>query len=420
MTLSLESFRQQFSMMPWHFWQLSSAAHFPVNDDCNDLVYQYAWQANDSAGRSDLARAIANAEQRLSEHLEYSPTPHFNTATVKFPQIPDPTLQRANYAGSDSRFLSVKLPEGKIKRVGVEVRTLIDTMALTYSDADGDGVDDTFTGSVSTTITDVSQIEVEFASADRWDGSGPGDKWVIDPLNIVIAAGTATITGHAWQAVLPALYESGAAIDPVDSANFAASLDVFWHYCDPTGFTRDTAQAVLIWETRPFPFWATCLNCNSQSINSSDTDPAAVSYALARVGLRNADLGIVLIGEAIYNAANGMWGAVNMSNCRPPDRIDIRYKAGISLDANGLITQKWQGIIARLAAAELGKRVCACNSANRMIYEQQIDRAFGGDARVEKFKMTADEEKSPFGYREGAIYAWRQVKHLRQLIGVRP
>ena len=53
-----------------------------------------------------------------------------------------------------------------------------------------------------------------------------------------------------------------------------------------------------------------------------------------------------------------------------------------------------------------------------MIYEQQIDRAFGGDARVEKFNMTEADNQSPFGYKEGQLAAWRVVRNLRQIVGV--
>lgn len=419
--LPLESFRSTFSYHPWHFWQLSSAARFPIDPDCKDLIYQYAWQGVDSTGRDDIARAIGTAEDRLREWLGYSVAPHFVEKTLIMPRWYDDKLNRLGYVDATGRWLGLQLPEGKIQCVGIERRTLIETATvaapghLVYSDSDGDGLNDTFTLTIATTVTDPAQLEVMFASGDRFTGEPIGEKWVIAPLFVTIAGGTATIKGKAWQAVRPALYEPGSAIDPATASNFAQSMDVYRHYCDPTGTTQDTAQAVLIWETKPWPYFVTCLGCGVPNIVGNTTDPAAVGYALARVTLRDAERGIVALGEAVYDAVNAVWASVTMSNYRPPDRVIIRYRAGDDFDANGLMQTRWRDVVSKFAAAELGKRVCACEAANRMIYNQQIDRAFGGDARVEKFSMTTGDDGSPFGFREGQLNAWRIVRNLRQL-----
>jgi len=403
----LETWRKNFSYHPWHFWGLASAAHYPVDTACPDLIYQYAWQANDSVGRDDIRRAIESAEDKLADWLHYSPAPHFVEETLTMPRWYDANLNRLSYSDATGRWLGVQLPEGKIRAVGVETRTLINTAALVYSDADGDGLNDTFTATVATTVTDATQIEVIFAAADRLT-STLGD-WVIAPLQVVISGGNATITGRAWQAVKPIKYESGATLDPADAGNFITSVEVYRHYCDPTGTTQDTAQAVLIWETKPWPILASC--CYPAPTTTNSADPAALGYALARVTVRDAENGIVALGEAIYNSTTGEWQRVSMSDCRPPDRVLIRYYAGDD-------ESRWSKTVADFAAAELGKRVCACGSANRMIYQMQVDRAFGGDARVEKFTMTQSDDQSPFGYKEGQIAAWRVVRNLRKFFGV--
>lgn len=416
--LPLETFRSQFSYHPWHWNQLSSAAHFPVSVDCADLVYEYGWQANDSAGREDVIQAIESAEKRLQEHLRYSPAPHYVTETVLMPRFFDGRLDRLQYSGADGRWLDIQLGEGKIRAVGVETRTLIGTVTvaggtLVFSDADGDGLNDTFTATIATAVTDVSEIEAMFVSGDRWTGEAAGDKWSIRPVNVSISGGTATIKGRIWQIVRPVLYESGNAIDPATTANYAASLEIYRHYCDTSGQTNDTAQALLVWETRPYPFY---YNSGSPTIQNS-ADPAAFGYALARVALRDAERGIVGLGEAAYDTTSSQWVAFGKIKY-PPDRIIIRYLAGDALDSAGHMQERWAKIVSRFAAAELGKRVCACNGANRAIYEQQIDHSFQGDARVEKFQMSAEDNLSPFGYKEGALYAWRAVRSLRQLVGV--
>jgi hypothetical protein len=415
--LPLESFRQTFTYHPWRFWQLSSAAWFPVNTSCADLIYEYGWQADNSAGRADIRDAIETAEGKLRDWLKYSPAPHFVTETLQSPRFFDHRLNRINYSGSDGRWLALKLGEGKILQAGVETRAIIGNALLVYSDADGDGLNDTFTTAIATTATDSNQIEAMFTSGDRLNGAPVGDEWTIKPLQVTISGGMATIKGRAWQAVKPVRYESGAAVDPANAGNFATSLDIYRHYCDPTGTTQDTAQAELIWETRPWPYWATCYGCGTPSILTSETDPAAYAKAIARVGLRDAENGIVSFGEAIYDTTQGTWGAVNMSNCRPPDRIVVRYQAGEPL-VNGQVAQKWRDVIAKFGAAELNRRVCVCEGSSRAIYNQQIDHSFSGDARVEKFTMTESDNASPFGYRSGQLNAWRSVRSLRQLIGL--
>ncbi len=419
--LPLDTFRAEFGYNPWHFWGLTSTARFPVSDSCSDLVYQYAWQANDSVGRTDVLQAIETAEARLREHLRYSVAPHFVTETLPVPRWYDGRLNRLQYTGADGRFLALQLGEGKIQAIGTEARTLITTVtvagaSLVFSDADGDGLNDTFTATVGTLLTDVSQIELMFVSADRWTGEPAGDKWAIKPVSIVISGGTATIKGRMWQIVKPVLYESGQPIDPSTSTNYAQSLEVYRHYCNPDGQTNDTAQALLVWETRPFPYFAAAWFGAPPMLQNS-ADPASVAYALARVGVRDADKGIVEFGAAVYDTASAQWVTTSLTQF-PPDRIIVRYLAGDALDSRGYMQERWAKATARLAAAELGKRICACESASRMIYEQQVDRAFGGDARVEKFNLSQDDNLSPFGYKEGQLQAWRIVRNQRQLGGV--
>lgn len=405
--LPLESWRQNFSYHPWFFNGLSSVAWYPVDTECPSLVYQYSWQANDSVGRDDVKRAIESAEGKLSEWLGYYPAPHFVEREITTPRWYDTRLNRMSYSDATGRWLGAQLPEGKIRAIGVETRTIIGNALLVYSDADGDGLNDTFTTSIATTVTDTAQIEVMFTAGDRLNGEAAGAAWAIAPLNITISGGMATIRGRAWQAVKPIKQEAGTAVDPSLAANFITSVDVYRHYCDPTGTTQDTAQAVLIWETTPWPSFAAC--CVTTPTNVNSKDPAALGYALARVNIRDAENGIVSFGEAVYDTASASW--ISAGSCRPPDRVLIRYYAGDDLS-------KWAKVIADFSAAEFGKRVCACGSANRMIYQMQVDRAFGGDARVEKFTMTQADDQSPFGYKEGQLNAWRVVRNLRKLAGV--
>jgi hypothetical protein len=292
--------------------------------------------------------------------------------------------------------------------------------SLVYSDTDADGVLDMFTATIATTVTDATEIEVMFASADRLDSQAAGETWRINPVQVTISGGTATIKGRYWMLVKPVLYQApigGNALDIGTSSNFVASLEIYRRICDATGTTTDNAQARLVWESRPFPAFSTCWGCGSSVASSDALDPAAYAYAIARVGVRDANRGVVEFGEAVWDATTSAFVAVNLSNCRPPDRIDIRYQAGAGL-VNGYIDPEWATVVCRLAAAELGKRVCACTRANKEMYYWQIDRAFSGSAELEKFTMTTEDMNNPIGTRNGHIFAWKMIRSRRQIRGV--
>jgi hypothetical protein len=412
--VSLETFRKEMQFHPFHFWQLANAST-PVSSDCPDLVYEYGWKANSAAGRDDLRRALETAEQKLSDYLGYSVGPHYATAIVDFPRFYDQSLARINQGGADGRWLSVHLPEAKIISVGIETLDSITTLTqadLTFIDSDGDGLADVWLATFATSITDPDEIAVYYGLNDRVDAEPVGERWRIWPLQVTLSGGVCTLRGKPWQIVRPIKYEgvSSAALDPTLMANYALSLDVYRRYIDPTGTTNDTAQAKLIWETPPYPAWSECLNCGDAT--DSSTDPAAVAYALARVGLRDVAQGLVSLGEAIYSASSGLWSRQSFDGCRPPDRVEIRYRAGDDLD-------NWTTTICRLAAAELGKRASACDAANKELYRYQIDLAFSGNAAIEKMNISTEDLNNPFGTRLGQVLAYKQVKRLSTAVGIR-
>ena len=418
----LESFRKAINYHPFHFWGLANV-DIPATcaDGLGDLVYEYAWQG-DNAGRDDIRQSIEAAEARLFEHLGFRIAPQYVSETIRFPRYHDTALNNVRYSGADGRWITVQLPEGKLRAAGVEARTLIATVTtnpgggMVVTDSDGDGLDDTFTITLATSVTDPEQIAVYVGAPYRLDGEGIGEKWRVAPVSVSISGGIATIKGRSWMLVKPILYQVTdlAAIDPAVDGNFIGTLDVVRRFTDPTGTTVDTAQAKLIWETPPYPAWATA--CDGPSFEDASTDPAAVAQAIARVGIRDAENGIVSLGEAVFDATAGTWGAVNMSFCRPPDRVTVRYLAGDALE-NGNVQQKWVTLVSHFAAAELAKPICACSSAQKGLFAWQADRAFSGEG-ADRWNLSLEDLGNPFGTRAGQIAAWRAVKTLRQFQAV--
>lgn len=405
--LSLEEWRKSIGYNPWHFWGLSGQKA-PVNSSCNSVVKQYSWQGADSSGRAEIENAIVSAEQRIAPHLGFSPAPHYASAVLPYPRHPNPTIRRYGYAGSDGRWETLYLPEGKVIGMGIKALTTIGDANVTLSDLDGDGLKETFTVTIASTLTDASQIRVFFNSTDRYDGSAIGDTWEIRPVNVSISGGNIIVKGNTWLICKPVKYQgfSTDAIDPVVESNFASSLTIAREYLNPNGLTYDDAQAVLIWETSPYPSFATIFG-----------DPASYAYAIARAGVRNAEQGIITIGEAIYDTTTGEWQAVpwysSTNRWTPPDRVLVRYLAG-EQRVNNQMEASMNGIVSRMACAELQQRICACDTANRSIYHWQFDLARSAGSNDEAYTMVSGEDlRNPLGTKRGQVYAWKDIQSRR-------
>lgn len=408
MAVSLNKWLYYMSMHPWHSYQLAGSL-VPLESKCNALVYERSWQGAERAGRADIRRAIADAEQMFYNVTNYAPRLTYREVTVPWPVMGDYRFN--NYTSLDTRnhWLGLNAPDGYIKALGYEHTTAAVSAALTYSDDDGDGIYETATAVANVPAgTTNDEVYVTFSAGDYLYNDGI----VIQPRAVSIVANVATITFDAWTLVRPIVYTVARPIPldvsdmpPSATSPYAASVDVSRKYCDGTGTTLDTAQAVLIWESAPYPSWAIPYTF---AVNAPD--PSAVAYAIARAGIRDARSGIVYAGEAIYNASSNTWtGRVDFSQYRPPDRVKLRYLAGRDEEYIDVA-------IARLAAAVMARRICACESSNKEIYEWQIDYARLG-ATTETYAQPSDMT-NPFGTRKGHVYAWRVAQQTQRLTGI--
>lgn len=419
--LPLDTWRRIIGYHPWHFWQFTNTL-MPITSSCNTLVYQYAWQDADAIGRSEIAKAIETAEARLAEYLGYFVGRHFVTETLQYPRPMNHGQQYAASIGGDGRWLNVRLNEGMIRNIGAETYSLVEAgAAVTLSDEDGDGVNETFTVTAGTALTDASELGIYFASADRLDGDSVSEAYRILPVGVTISAGVVTFKGRAWLLGRPIKYEgvSPAGLDPDTVGNLAQTVDIYRRWCDPDGTTNSTAQAVLVWETAPYPAWAIGCDTNTGvTFTTNAADPAAVAYGLARVGIRDARLGEVTIGRAVYDSDQSEWIGASWGTCRQPDRVIIRYEAGAKISAventlnQARIDGRWDNIIARLAAAEMTRRICACDTANQELYRWQFDLARAAGANDEQYRVGDRAINNPLGTRAGAVYAWERIQHL--------
>lgn len=422
-TLPLETWRKIIGYSPWHFWGLADATAAPITSACNSVVKKYGWQGADAAGREDVVAAIEEAERKLRTQLGYNIAPHFVTETIETPRYPDRTQVQFGYSDPSNHWRAFRVSEGYVNSIGVETRALIGTVSrstpampadsLVFSDNDGDGLYENWTATIATTVTNPGQIAVYHAAANRLDGDPVSEKWRIQPVSVSITGGVATIRGKTWLLVRPILYEgSDDYLEASDLTNYVSSLEIYRYYSDPTGTTTATAQAMLIWETEPYPGWANC--CSS----ANDSDPAALAYAIARVGIRASKSGMLYFGEAVYNTTTGIWTSTDWTSCRPPDRIKVRYNAGFPLQ-DYQVDSRMATMTARLATAELARRICACDSANREIGRWQYDLTYTGVGMGgENYNYPPEELSNPFGVRRGHVEAWIEARQKRILQGI--
>ena len=424
--LPLDTWRAAMGFNPWHFWQAANTT-VPVTSSCDPLVYEHGYQATDAASREEIREAIINAEAMLIGEVGYSPLARYTEWVLPWPRNVDASYIR--YAPIDAtwRWISVTPPEGEIQELGLESRTLLCTATttgnlvtglITYSDADGDGIQETFTITFTTTVTDADLIAVYVAAADRLDSAPVSERWRINPVTASISAGTLTVTGRRWLLVRPILYEgfTQATIDPATAGSFVTSLEVYTRETSQSGTTTDTSEAVLIWETRPCPAWWCCGGTPTYTPANSAFDPGAVAQAVARGQVRDRGAGIVTVAGAFYNTTSGVWGTTPFDTGTEPDRVRVRALAGVPPEGQQM-ARKWATIVARLAAAELARPVCGCDNANREVYRWQFDLARSAGANDEQYQISAQQLDNPFGTRRGHVYAWQQVVSERRLRG---
>lgn len=419
--LSLEEWRRQMGLHPFYFWGMANDGVLRVTQQSDPVLRQYAYQDTDDVGRADIVEAIRSAEQKLRDWLGYRPGPQYTEATVPWPRDGDTRLVRTGPWDASGGWLSVTLPEGLVQAVGVESLTLIDTPAVAYTDPDGDGVRELATVTCATAVTDAAQLAVYFAAADRLNGDPVGDAYRIRPANVQIASGTATIRMPSWLLVKPINYEGFDVedLDPAAGGVLATEVAVYQRTTSAAGTTTSTSQGVIVWQTTPsHGWWCCCGGCASDPYSGNAFDPAATASAVARVGIRDARLGIVTPAQATYDATSGTWAAFPWSVCAVPDRVTIRYLAGVPSPDGQQLARDWQVAVARLATAELTRPICAKYAANRAISHWQFDRARASGADDESYQISPADLENPFGTRTGHIAAWKFVQRLALTRGV--
>lgn len=404
--LPLATWFRLMGFNPWHSFQLAGAS-VPVTTGCDSIVYQHAWQNIDALGREEIIQAIDTAETRLRNYLGYSVAPHEVTETLAYPGYLALPFRRAAQLGSDGAWLTMQLGEGYVQSIGTDSLTLVASLSVTASDQDGDGIKEWWTAGVITTETDASQFEVYVPTAGRLHDTTTGEQWRIQPVDITISGGALTVTGYRYLLVKPALYEgvTRRELSATDDANYLATIELYQRTPSNTG------EVTLIYDTHPWPWFCAC------SATDSSSDPAATGTTTGRAGINDSRRGIIHAVPALENTDTGIWSG-NLASCRQPDRVTVTYRAGVPL-VGGQMDPAWAVAVARLAAAELARPICACQSANRELQRWQTDLARTNAASDETFgAISAEDLANPLGTRRGHVYAWRRINSLALMRGI--
>lgn len=390
--IPLDVFRREMRMHPWHFWGMYSAA-VPVTSSCGDVLGEDAWQMRDRLGRTDIERALAEAEQIVRSYAGYWPSVHWLTERVEFESRNLGTYR--SFIDPKGLFRPVVTNEKNVIALGKRTQALIGSATVVLTDTNGDGLPDTFTATTSatTTVTDVAQLSVTTPSGAA--GAAFDDERIWPVAITIDGTSHVVVSGPAWLLADRSKQENVpnySGLDPLVVGDHAllTTVSVWRDYTKTDGTSTDNAQAVLRVENTPAGW---CFN--------SGTDPAGITLAAGRAGIRSKRLGVITPAEAVWDAVAATWSFhPSIASGILPTTADLRLQCG--LDDGSADT-----VVCRLAAALMTSAVCACDVANKEVSRWQEDLAETGGN--EGYNLSPDDLGNPIGTRRGQIAAWRWI-----------
>lgn len=270
---------------------------------------------------------------------------------------------------------------GHVIEFGQRATSLISADApLTFSDANGDQVDDTVTITVTTSISP-DEIGVFYRVADGADAAAH-EWWEIEGLTKTASGGTVTITGH--------------------KALFVHPLNVWAHeYTSDdwnvkyTGDTQDPASFVSAVDV--YRVYADATNAVQLISSARDTDTPTTNVTAT---LLDADYGLfkLFVGD---------------SQTDPdayPHAVKVSYRAGLPL-TNGRIQPRLETGLIRYANTIQAQPPALNDRANAMWME---------DRKVSDLLTRADANSAqPFGITVGGHHLWQIVRSMRMSLKAR-
>jgi hypothetical protein len=364
---------------------------FPIDNAQNNIWHQYSWQQNDQISREDLAEHISVAENEIINYLGYSPVPMW-TAKERYNT---PKYLRPEYRGNNLLYdvsgldFEIKIKHGYFISGGRRTASILSpTVAVNYTDDDGDGWKEIATITIAT-LEDPIEVKCYFV------GHGGDPSYEIrEPKSKTLNAGVIAFKYNTWQMVEPDLYEvfpmsdANNSIDFYDDTNFVGTVDIYREYTDTTQphavfITNDVSDG--------YPYW------QNGFVYSKDQD-------------------YVCPVQGDYDLATQSWVRV-YAQCIVPDYVDLWYYSGMrqhfgsSYSFDDYMPNDFARAIAYMATARLERVFYANNNATSLATELRDDYLVSGQGTFKGLRRGVDS--NPFGSKVGEYKAWQLMSRYK-------
>lgn len=377
---------------------------------CSAIWFQFEWQTADSVSREEVARAIATAEADLEDLIGYRLLPCWEIDEWQpAAPVPRPELLRRVSVDTHGYSQAVQADWGHLVSGGVRAKTVLDAgQPIVYTDADGDGYDET-----ATVLATVPTGQIPCEVSVFYPGTDGADEYQIRPVTVTVAGTVATIVFRREQCVLRALLERDVipanddqfrALDAQDNANFLTTVDVYRVYNDPQ------TQAIFMWEP------LSCSHCGGSGCEMC-AYTVQTGCLMARTDTR---LGYLGYRPAAWNSATALFDGADWAEGRAPDIIRLWYYSGWRQKRLICPTVQmdpfWERLVAIYAAALLDRPVCECNNIGAYVEQWRRDLALtiAGGANP---KISDHDLDCPWGTKRGAVYAYNRACSGGRVLG---
>jgi len=345
-----------------------SLAHFCNLDDGRPASATTPYW--NQARHDELAGYIAEAEAGLLSALAFPVAPTFIEERIRF--LPD-TTDWYRWVRTEARTTFQH-----VQAFGRRVNTaLAENATVTLGET---------TASITVTNvpdgTTVDEIRAYYRVADGAPAAAD-DCYRIAPRPLTLTGATAAISGpRALFAKLSVLEgETPAAYD--SDSNFVTGVDVYRVHVD------ESLPVSLVWDT---------------FLNEGGGDPSVETTQTGTAWTTNLRRGAFRPRPAIYESGAHVYQSPTYG--QPPDFLDVAYLAGYPLRA-GRIDARLELAVARLA--NVLSPTFAVWIADLAKTRWRYDR----DMPNEDNPLQEAELKNPFGFTNGARFAWRIVQEMR-------
>lgn len=398
--LPLDSYCEFVGLNPVHFnggvgiTLASGRRIYPIRNSTQDLWSQKPYYNENAISRDDIARAIKDAENLITDFIGYFPAPNWvEEEEHSFPSYYRKELGRRSYNVRGNRVSFIPKKARFISGGRKNTSLIEEEVAITYEDNDGDGWDEV--GKIEVDILDGS-IPLFEIKAFFPGNSGNKHYEIRPPKSITIDGTVVTIYFHTWQLVklskwyeVPSDGEGGRGIDFSDSDNLITSVDIYRVY-------NDTTQNHFLF-----------IRNESRYRAESENDGGFLSVS---ENYRRVKGKAVMPIIATYDEDSSEWQKQSLTYT--PDRIKLWYYSGAQENSvsHGM-PNDFVKCVCELATALLSKSFLGGNQINSYINYLMEDLSV---ARDNEYRLTnPDIITNPFGPERGAYRTYKFLEKLR-------